>query len=293
MTKGTVKYLITLNIEQVGELRKAMESTDIPFDLTEDIIGMPNDNIMEGIYMGRDAEYLTGKINEYLEEQGKPERITQPFNEMDIQAQRDLLLLGSLHSDWEKEFIQKIYLQEWKEFQERHPETISNSQPRTARQPYIQQGQGEREPATELVTESITELAIRRDSTITDRQDLLERIETIHESINAALVADFQQYLELDPINDTHVREDVRRLFEAYSSDEATRNAIDSGHYGALGNAIPFGQYRRVPLEHRQAIPDYIKSLNLQAKYQHSLHLLQRMTNWLSNNRMNEIGERN
>ena len=118
MTKGTVKYLITLNIEQVGELRKAMESAGIPFDLTEDMIGMPDDNIMEGIYMGRDAEYLTEKVNEYLEEKGKPERITQPFNEMDIQAQRDLpagqtyILLGSLDSDWEKEFIQKISLPE-------------------------------------------------------------------------------------------------------------------------------------------------------------------------------------
>ena len=141
MTKGTVKYLITLNIEQVGELRKAMESTDIPFDLTEDMIGMPDDNIMEGIYMGRDAEYLTEKVNEYLEEKGKPERITQPFNEMDIQAQRDLLLLGSLDSDWEKEFIQKISPREWKEFQERHPETISNSRPRTARQPYIRKNE--------------------------------------------------------------------------------------------------------------------------------------------------------
>ena len=69
---------------------------------------MPTDNIMEDIYMGRDAEYLTDKVNECLEEQGKPERITQPFEEMDIRAQRDLLLLGNIHSDWQKEFIQEI-----------------------------------------------------------------------------------------------------------------------------------------------------------------------------------------
>ena len=136
MTKGTVKYLITLNIEQVGELRKAMESAGIPFDLTEDMIGMPDDNIMEGIYMGRDAEYLTEKVNEYLEEKGKPERITQPFNEMDIQAQRDLLLLGSLDSDWEKEFIQKISPREWEKFQEMHPETISIEEGKEDRTPH-------------------------------------------------------------------------------------------------------------------------------------------------------------
>ena len=124
-TNETVKYLITLKIEQVEELRKAMESTGIPFNLTEDMIGMPTDNIMEDIYMGRDAEYLTDKVNEYLEEQGKPERITQPFEEMDIRSQRDLLLLGSIHSDWQKESIEEISPQEWEKFQERHPETIS------------------------------------------------------------------------------------------------------------------------------------------------------------------------
>ena len=134
----------------------------------------------------------------------------------------------------------------------------SNGEPRTAWQPYIRHGRDE--------TESVIELTIGADSTITDRQDLLER----HESENAALVADFQQYLGLHPIDDTYVREDVRRLFEAYSTDETTRNAIDSGHYSALGNAITIRQYRRVPLEHRQAVPDYIKSLNLQTGYQHS-----------------------
>ena len=125
MTNETVKYLITLKIEQVEELRKAMESAGIPFNLTEDMIGMPTDNIMEDIYMGRDAEYLTDKVNEYLEEQGKPERITQPFEEMDIRSQRDLLLLGSIHSDWQKESIQEISPREWEKFQERHPETMS------------------------------------------------------------------------------------------------------------------------------------------------------------------------
>ena len=98
-------------------------------------------------------------------------------------------------------------------------------------------------------------MTIGADSTITNRQDLLER----RESENAVLVADFQQYLELHPIDDSYVREDVRRLFEAYSTDETTRSAIDSGEYSTLGNAITIRQYSRVPLEHRQAVPEYIK----------------------------------
>jgi type I restriction enzyme R subunit len=134
----------------------------------------------------------------------------------------------------------------------------NNGEPRAVSQPYIRHGRDE--------TESVTELTIGADSTITNRQDLLER----RESENAALIADFQQYLELHPIDDSYVREDVRRLFEAYSTDETTRSAIDSGEYSALGNAITIRQYSRVPLEHRQTVPEYIKSINSQTDYQHT-----------------------
>ena len=95
-----------------------------------DII-MPNKTIIRLSGVARNpangfpARLLADKVNEYLEEQGKPERIRQPFEEMDIRAQRDLLLLGSIHSDWQKEFIQEISPREWEKFQERHPETIS------------------------------------------------------------------------------------------------------------------------------------------------------------------------
>ena len=108
MTNETVKYLITLKVEQVGKLRQAMESAGIQFDAEDNMIGMPTDNIEEKSWMGKDAAFLREKVNEYLEEQEKTERITQLFTEMDIRAQRDLLLLGSIHSDWQKEFIKEI-----------------------------------------------------------------------------------------------------------------------------------------------------------------------------------------
>ena len=124
MTNETVKYLITLKVEQVGKLRQAMESAGIQFDAEDNMIGMPTDNIEEKIWMGKDAAFLREKVNEYLEEQEKTERITQLFTEMDIRAQRDLLLLGSIHSDWQKEFIKEISPREWEKFRQRQPEAI-------------------------------------------------------------------------------------------------------------------------------------------------------------------------
>ena len=82
------------------------------------------------------------------------------------------------------------------------------------------------------------------------------------EAANQDLGEAFEQYLALHPITDSYERENVQRLFEAYATDEATRRAIDSRMYSALGNAITIVQYELVPAEHRQAIPEYIRNLN-------------------------------
>lgn len=125
--------------------------------------------------------------------------------------------------------------------------------PGIPRQPYIRHGRDQ--------TESITELDLGAHGEIIDRSVILEQ----REAANQALGEEFERYLEQHPVSDGFERENVQRLFEAYATDEATRAAIDSGEYGALGNAITIQQYGLVPPEHRQAIPDYIKNLNSEA----------------------------
>lgn len=115
-------------------------------------------------------------------------------------------------------------------------------EPRPYRAPYIRHGPDQ--------TESATQLSLTADGAVTDRSVILEQHEAYNES------------LALHPIADPDQRENARRLFEAYVTDEATRNAIDSRQYAALGNAITITQYRRVPEEHRQTIPDYVRNLN-------------------------------
>ena len=107
-------------------------------------------------------------------------------------------------------------------------------------------------------TESITELSMDAEGAITDRSAILEQREAANEDLGEA----FEQYLALHPITDSYEQENARRLFEAYATDEATRRAIDSRTYSALGNAITIVQYELVPAEHRQAIPEYIRNLN-------------------------------
>ena len=107
-------------------------------------------------------------------------------------------------------------------------------------------------------TETITGLTMDAEGSITSRIEILEQ----REASNRTLADEFARYLELHPVSDDYEREDVQRLFEAYATDEATRRAIDSRTYSALGNAITIVQYELVPAEHRQAIPEYIRNLN-------------------------------
>ena len=116
--------------------------------------------------------------------------------------------------------------------------------------PYIRHGKDQ--------TESITELSMDAEGAITDRSAILEQREAANKDLGEA----FEQYLALHPITDSYEQENARRLFEAYATDEATRRAIDSRTYSALGNAITIVQYELVPAEHRQAIPEYIRNLN-------------------------------
>ena len=128
-----------------------------------------------------------------------------------------------------------------------------SSEPGVPRQAFIRHGRDQ--------TESITELDLAADGAIIDRSVILEQ----REAANQTLGEEFERYLEQYPVSDGFERENIQRLFEAYATDEATRAAIDSGEYGALGNAITIQQYGLVPPEHRQAIPDYINNLNSQA----------------------------
>ena len=130
--------------------------------------------------------------------------------------------------------------------------TVEPTETRIPIQPYINYAEDE--------LETIVGLHMSPDGAITSRDDVLEQRETL----NQALAQEFERYLEQNPIADPHERESAQRLFEAYATDQETRIAIDNMEYGTLGNAISVREYRQVPQEHREAIPNYIRKLNWQ-----------------------------
>ena len=134
----------------------------------------------------------------------------------------------------------------------REPPVDGPTEPRIPEQPYINYGEDD--------TESVTELSMTAEGTIITREDVLEQ----REDSNQALAQEFERYLQLHPISDPFQREEIKLLFEAYATDEGTRNAIDNGLYGTLSGPLTAQRYSRIPQDHRESVTDYIKNLNQQ-----------------------------
>lgn len=122
-----IRYIIDLEPEQVETVAELLNGAEVRFDPTESMIAMPRDNVEEGIFTGGDGERLPEIINGYLGGAGDPGRIIQPFHEMTLPAQRDLLMLATLHCDWHKSEIQEMDPRAWEIFQDRHPEAVSHA----------------------------------------------------------------------------------------------------------------------------------------------------------------------
>ena len=122
-----IRFIIDLEPGQVETVAELLTGIGIRFDPVGSMIAMPRDNVEEKIFTGEDGEWVQERINERLEETVNPRRITQPFHEMTLQAQRDLLILATLHCDWRKNEIQDMSQIEWEIFQEQHPEAVSST----------------------------------------------------------------------------------------------------------------------------------------------------------------------
>ncbi|MDE2785415.1 MAG: DEAD/DEAH box helicase family protein [Chloroflexota bacterium] len=113
-------------------------------------------------------------------------------------------------------------------------------------------------------TETAIQLTFETDSRrIADRQPLHNLRAELRQRLEATnqVVADaFSQYLEQYPVAGDRL-ENVVALFEAYSTDQAARDAIDKGRFAALtGTTLPLAQYIAVPDEHRERIPGYVRA---------------------------------
>ena len=126
-----IRYIIDLEPGQVETAAELLTDAGIRFDPVKNMIAMAWDNVEENIFTGRDGEWLPQIINVYLsdtgdlDDDGDPGSVIQPFHEMTLLAQRDLLMLATLHCDWHEREIQEMNQEAWETFQKQHPEAVS------------------------------------------------------------------------------------------------------------------------------------------------------------------------
>ena len=119
-----IRYIIDLEPEQVETVAGLLNGAGVRFDPAESMIAMLQDNVEEGIFTGGDGEWLPQIFNVYLADAHDPGRVDIPFHEMTLLAQRDFLMLATLHCDWHKMEIREMDQQAWETFQEQHPEAV-------------------------------------------------------------------------------------------------------------------------------------------------------------------------
>ena len=119
-----IRYIIDLEPERVPEVGVILNNLGVDFDAAYNIIAMPQDNVQEGIFMGRDGEWLQEEMNAFLERVGMP-TVRQPFHEMSLTARADFLWLATLHCDWEHRLttsLNEVNRAELDKFLADHPE---------------------------------------------------------------------------------------------------------------------------------------------------------------------------
>ena len=110
--------------------------------------------------------------------------------------------------------------------------------------------------------ESETDLTLASDTiTINERQERYRAsADDEHQQRNQAVADAFADYLSLYPVDDDAAKDDVRDFFESYAADTNVRESIDSKRFASLlGTVLDRAVFRRVPLEHRDRIPHYIR----------------------------------
>ena len=120
----TIRYAFHARPEQADALRRVMGEIGVEFDPQENLCALIDDNILEGIFMGNDLDWLPLRANEHLEDRGSRHRFRTDLDQLDdLQAQYGFLTLMTLHSDWDRPggSIREISPREMEEFRVKHP----------------------------------------------------------------------------------------------------------------------------------------------------------------------------
>ncbi len=116
-------YVIRMNLEMEEPARDALREIGVKFAPVDDMTCLL-DPILDGIFMGRNAQDALDKANARLEERENPQRITTPFREMPASTRQKLLYMITHFTEWSSGYdphIRTMEYGEWDRFLAENP----------------------------------------------------------------------------------------------------------------------------------------------------------------------------
>ena len=99
----TAGFHLNLPISQLDTAQALLAGVGADLDPVDNMMHLPQDNMMYSVFTGLNGQYAADRINNYLEENAYNERITAEFAHMPAETRRDLLggvELATLHIEW-------------------------------------------------------------------------------------------------------------------------------------------------------------------------------------------------
>ena len=126
MPEDTARFYIDVPLPKLDLVDQLLNKAGVQFCPIENMVCLPKENLLDGIFTGADADYAIKQLNEKLLDIDDPQRITSEFFQMDAETRRDFLKMVTLDMSWESDYEPTLLELEPSvvtRFLQQHPET--------------------------------------------------------------------------------------------------------------------------------------------------------------------------
>ena len=126
MPEETARFYIDVPLPQLDLVDQLLNKAGVQFCPIENMVCLPKENLLDGIFTGADAGYAIEQLNEKLYDIDDPEHINLEFFQMNPETRRDFLNMVTLDMSWESDYEPTLLELEPSvvtRFLQQHPET--------------------------------------------------------------------------------------------------------------------------------------------------------------------------
>ena len=120
-------FLIRVEDDNIEALQQAMATVDVKLDPVTDMMAVPIENVLDGIFSGADYDALNAGTAEYFEAQNYPYRLVDDFTSLSHQARMAVLHCFTSNAHWTSDYeptLQDLEIRHADELREKYPEAF-------------------------------------------------------------------------------------------------------------------------------------------------------------------------